>query len=141
MGRKVGNRPRRVKTDLLRFAVGLGRRGGLERVERPDLENLRPQAHDPQHDQDRADAAAHHGATGPNSQAVSPDSSPPRSFEATINTPLTADTRPRISSGVSICTNVWRTTTLMLSSAPTRNIIESDSQNHCEMPKTAVAAP
>ena len=57
-----------------------------------------------------------------------------------MNTPLTAETRPRISSGVSICTSVWRTTTLMLSRAPTRNIIANESQNHCERPKMIVAS-
>ena len=31
---------------------------------------------------------------------------------------FTADTRPRIASGVSSCTRVWRTTTEMLSKAP-----------------------
>ena len=29
----------------------------------------------------------------------------------------------------------------MLSSAPTKNIIANESQNHCERPKTTVASP
>ena len=35
-----------------------------------------------------------------------------------MNMPLMADTRPRIRSGVSTCTSVWRTTTLTQSNAP-----------------------
>ena len=73
-----------------------------------------------QHHEDRRHAPAHHGENGPNSQAVTPDSSPPMSFEATMKTLLTAETRPRMGSGVSICTSVWRTTTLTLSTAPAK---------------------
>ena len=58
-----------------------------------------------------------------------------------MKTLLTAETRPRMASGVSICTSVWRTTTLTLSRAPTRNIIASESQNERDRPKTIVAAP
>ena len=45
------------------------------------------------------------------------------------------------SSGVSICTRVCRTTTLMLSSAPMMNIMPIESQKFLDMPKTIVAAP
>ena len=46
-----------------------------------------------------------------------------------MNRLLTAETRPRFSSGVRICTSVWRTTTLMLSTAPARASNTKDSQN------------
>src|SRR5207245_7149756 len=49
--------------------------------------------------------------TGPNNCATRPDSNPPNSFEVPMNRLFTADTRPRISSGVSNCTSVCRTTT------------------------------
>ena len=39
---------------------------------------------------------------------------------------FTAETRPRIASGVSTCTSVARTTTLMLSSAPVSSSIAND---------------
>ena len=58
-----------------------------------------------------------------------------------MKTLLTAETRPRMASGVSICTSVWRTTTLTLSKAPTRNIAASESQRLRDRPKTIVAAP
>ena len=47
-----------------------------------------------------------------------PTRTPPSSLDELINTELTAATRPRISSGVSVCISVPRTTTLTLSSAP-----------------------
>ena len=46
--------------------------------------------------------------TVPNQAAVRPDSNSPSSFEAPMNTALTALTRPRMSSGVSSCTSRWR---------------------------------
>ena len=46
--------------------------------------------------------------TKPNPAAVRPDSNSPNSFEAPIKTALTALTRPRMTSGVSICTRRCR---------------------------------
>lgn len=79
--------------------------------------------------------------TGPNIAAVTPLSNPPKSLEVPMKTLFTADTLPRISSGVSTCTRVERMTTLMLSSAPVSTSAAIESQNHCESPKTIVAAP
>ena len=50
--------------------------------------------------------------TGPNHFAVMPDSNAPSSFDEPMKMALTADTRPRIASGVSTCTSVPRTTML-----------------------------
>ena len=66
---------------------------------------------------------------------------PPRSLEATMKTLFTAETRPRMSSGVSIWISVWRTTTLMLSRAPITNMAASESQKFRDNPKTIVATP
>jgi hypothetical protein len=57
-------------------------------------------------------------ATGPSSAAVAPDSNSPSWLLAPMKTELTALTRPRMSSGVSSCTSVWRMTTLTMSAAP-----------------------
>src|ERR1035437_3621172 len=73
--------------------------------------------------------------TVPSHAAVTPDSNCPTSFDAPMNIMLTALTRPRISSGVEICTRVCRTTTLTMSQAPsitsaaTLNPTFRDSQN------------
>ena len=56
----------------------------------------------------RRAAADTTAGTVPNHAAVTPDSNSPSSFEAPMNTALTALTRPRISSGVSSCTSRWR---------------------------------
>src|SRR5512142_53646 len=45
---------------------------------------------------------------GPNSCAVTPDSKPPSSFDVPMNRLFTAETRPRFSSGVRICSYVFR---------------------------------
>src|SRR5262249_34968877 len=66
--------------------------------------------------------------TAPNQWAVSPDSNSPSSLDELMNTTLIAATRPRISSGVSVCISVPRTTTLMLSSAPAASSATKDSQ-------------
>jgi hypothetical protein len=42
----------------------------------------------------------------PNKAATAPDSNPPNSLEVPMNMPLTALTRPRITSGVATCTSV-----------------------------------
>ena len=51
--------------------------------------------------------------TVPHHQAVTPDSNSPRSDEPLTKIEFTAATRPRISSGVSDWTMVWRITTLI----------------------------
>src|SRR5881296_2101833 len=79
--------------------------------------------------------------TGPKKYATRPDSNPPSSFDVPMKRLLTAETRPRISSGVSNCTSVWRITTLTLSTAPHRNSVANESQNHFEKPKMIVATP
>ncbi|MNR57783.1 hypothetical protein D3C85_1786230 [compost metagenome] len=53
--------------------------------------------------------------------AVRPDSKAPISLEEPINILFTAETLPRISSGVSSCIIVERMITLMLSKAPSIN--------------------
>src|SRR5882724_6598928 len=79
--------------------------------------------------------------TGPNNCATRPDSNPPNSFEVPMNRLFTAETRPRISSGVSNCTSVCRTTTLTLSTTPQINSIANESQNQRDKPNAIVAIP
>src|SRR6185312_2951506 len=79
--------------------------------------------------------------TGPSHAAVTPDSNPPNSFDVSMNTPFTADTRPRIASGVRSWTSVWRTTTLMLSNPPASSKSPIESANDRDNPKPIVAAP
>src|SRR6516162_5013448 len=64
---------------------------------------------------------------GPNIWATKPDSNPPSSLEVPMKRLLTAETRPRFSSGVSNCTNVWRTTTLTLSTTPEMNSMRNET--------------
>src|SRR3989442_12051010 len=79
--------------------------------------------------------------TGPKRAAVNPDSSAPNSFDVPMKMLFTAETRPRISSGVTSCTIDPRTITLTLSKAPTRNSKPSDSQKIFDKPKRMVAIP
>ena len=58
-----------------------------------------------------------------------------------MNTPLTAATRPRISSGVSICIKVKRVTTLMLSAAPAMAKNAIDKPKWVDSPKPILAKP
>ena len=58
---------------------------------------------------DRRRPAATTAGTAPIAAASTPDSNSPSSFEAPMNTVFTAETRPRMASGVSPCTKVWRT--------------------------------
>ena len=50
-------------------------------------------------------------------------------------------TRPRFSSGVSICTIEKRITTLSASAAPRQASVTSDSGNQVDSPNTMVSAP
>ena len=79
--------------------------------------------------------------TGPKKFATRPDSNAPSSFDVPMNSEFSAETRPRISSGVRIWTSVERTTTLMLSQEPSKAIIDIESQKLREMPKTTVTVP
>ena len=54
---------------------------------------------------------------------------------------LTAETRPRISSGVTSCTIVPRMITLTLSKAPRRKSIANENQNTRDSPNKMVAMP
>src|SRR2546430_16785388 len=79
--------------------------------------------------------------TGPNSAAVNPDSSAPNSLDVQMKMLFTAETRPRISSGVTSCTMDPRMITLTLSNAPIRNNTTSENQNALDKPKMMVAMP
>src|SRR5438477_8186149 len=79
--------------------------------------------------------------TGPNNAAVRPDSSAPNSFEVPIKMLFTAETRPRISSGVTNCSIEPRMITLTLSSAPMQDSIANDNQSAVDSPKMTVATP
>src|SRR3984957_10137251 len=68
-----------------------------------------------------------------NSHATMPDRKPPSSFDVPMNRLLTAETRPRFSSGVRICTSVCRTTTLILSTKPASASIVNENQNQNEL--------
>ncbi len=79
--------------------------------------------------------------TVPNQCAVSPDSNSPSWFEAPMNRPFTALTRPRISSGVSSCTKAPRMTMLTMSAAPSTTSTPRESQNDVDRPKAMVVTP
>src|SRR6202040_4231298 len=79
--------------------------------------------------------------TGPKSAAVNPDSNAPNSFDVPMKMLFTAETRPRISSGVTSCTIEPRMITLTLSTAPAINSIDTDNQKALERPKIIVAIP
>ena len=79
--------------------------------------------------------------TGPYNSATPPDSRPPSSFDALTNTPFTADTLPRIASGVINWTSVCRMTMLTLSNAPVKTSIANDNQKFSDIPNTMVAMP
>src|SRR5580704_2400249 len=73
--------------------------------------------------------------TGPSKRAMPPDSNSPNSLDAPMKRLDTAETRPRMGSGVTICTSVWRTNTETMSAAPriasaaTLRTIERDQAN------------
>src|ERR1035437_9136666 len=77
----------------------------------------------------------------PHHAAVTPDSNCPTSFDVPMNIMLTALTRPRISSGVEICTSVCRTTTLTMSHAPSTTSAATDNPTFRDSPNTTVHAP
>ena len=79
--------------------------------------------------------------TVPNHAAVTPDSNSPSWFDAPMNIELTADTRPRIASGVRNWTSDCRTTTLTMSAVPSTTSAASDNANERDNPNTMVATP
>ena len=79
--------------------------------------------------------------TVPNQCAVMPDSNSPNWFDAPIKIMSTAFTRPRIASGVRICTRIARMTTLTMSQAPTSRSEMSDRMRLRDNPKTMVKMP
>ena len=78
---------------------------------------------------------------GPKILAVRPLSNPPSSLLAPTKMLLTAETRPRMESGVRTWTRVWRTRTETLSKTPVRKSMVIESQKYLERPKTMVAMP
>ena len=64
----------------------------------------------------------------PNALAVVPDSKAPISFDEPMKIELTADTLPRISSGVKSCTNIDRIKTDTASKAPESISSANESQ-------------
>ena len=67
--------------------------------------------------------------TGPRTRAVTPLSNSPSSFDAPMNSVATADTRPRIRSGVAICTRLCRVNTDTMSAPPSTARANTDSGN------------
>ena len=58
-----------------------------------------------------------------------------------MNSVDTAATRPRMWSGVTSCTSVWRTNTETMSAPPSTASIATDSQRNVDRPNTSVATP
>src|SRR4030088_1123801 len=79
--------------------------------------------------------------TAPHHCAVTPLSNSPNSFEAPTNNQFTALTLPRISGGVANCSRLERTTTLIMSLAPTTTSATALNQILFDTPNTTVAAP
>src|SRR2546426_11038097 len=79
--------------------------------------------------------------TAPRSAAVRPDSNSPSWFDVPVNSECTALTRPRIASGVRICTSETRMTTLTTSEAPRTASASSERARWVDTPKTTVARP
>ena len=77
----------------------------------------------------------------PNSEAVRPDSNSPNWFDVPTNIEFTADTRPRMASGVCSCTSDERTTMESTSEAPSTASARSDSGKEVDRPKATVARP
>src|SRR5215831_7082477 len=93
------------------------------------------------HDEKCAYSAGDHRNNWTKKLATRPDSNAPSSFDVPIKREFSADTRPRVLSGVRTCTRVDRTTTLMLSQEPSRQSIAIESQKFREIPNTTVTVP
>ena len=79
--------------------------------------------------------------TGPSHSATVPALNSPSSLLAPMKVPLTALTRPRIASGVSSWTSVWRITTLTMSAPPLTASATIDNMKSCDSPNTMIAIP
>src|SRR5581483_10001919 len=79
--------------------------------------------------------------TAPNQSAVTPDSNMPICPAQLVNSEFTANTRPRVSSGVANCMMDCRTTTDSISPAPTIISMPNDSTVRSDNPKPMVAMP
>jgi hypothetical protein len=73
--------------------------------------------------------------------AVAPARNSPNWLLALMKVALTALTRPRISSGVSSCTSVWRTTMLTMSAAPLTASATIATMKWVENANTRIEAP
>ena len=58
-----------------------------------------------------------------------------------MNRVETADTRPRMASGVTICTRLWRTYTLTMSAPPSTASAATESHSPRDRAKPRVATP
>ena len=79
--------------------------------------------------------------TGPIQAATAPARNSPSWLEAPMNVEFTALTRPRISSGVSSWTSVWRITTLTMSAAPLSASAASDRTKSVDSANPSIARP
>ncbi len=77
----------------------------------------------------------------PSHAAIAPARKSPSWLDVPVNSEFTALTRPRMSSGVSICTSVKRITTLTASDAPSTASAAIDSRNDVDSANTMVAMP
>ena len=79
--------------------------------------------------------------TAPSSEAATPDSKAPSSFEALMKTDSTAVTRPRSSLGAATTAIVLRMFTLTMSTPPATARATTESGSDFESPNTMVATP
>src|SRR6188768_4330954 len=79
--------------------------------------------------------------TVPKRRAATPDSNIPISLDEPMNMLLTADTRPFMFSGVSVCNKVKRMITLIQSNAPLATSSSNDNQKTVESAKPIIDSP
>ena len=79
--------------------------------------------------------------TAPSNAAATPDSNAPSSFDAPMNTPSTAFTRPRTSFGVASAPTVERMFIDSMSTNPLTARAATESQNQRERPNMTMLAP
>ncbi|MNS81360.1 hypothetical protein D3C72_1150710 [compost metagenome] len=72
---------------------------------------------------------------------MAPDSNSPSWLLAPMKIELTALTRPRMASGVSSCTSVWRITTLTMSAPPDTASAMSETRKLFDSPNTTMHSP
>src|SRR5437870_12664588 len=110
-------------------------------VQPANFQRFRPPFRDAENDKNSPDSTTDDRDDWANNAAVKPDSSAPNSFEVPIKMLFTAETRPRISSGVTSCTMVPRMITLTPSNAPIKNSIARQNQNTRDTPKRMAPIP